>query len=125
MQLMAEAKKALHYELDLPADERRRRVINRLRSWLLLEAADARRIATAFDAALDEMEPEERQILRDTEEDAVMDGLSYHEFQRLSKVMPSLRKWDVPAWQTDASRRSGIPGSLAAALAWAGVHGEL
>jgi hypothetical protein len=125
LQLHAEAVKVLRYELDLPADERRGRVISRLRAWLLLETTEARRIATVFGGAIDDLEPEERETVRETEEDAVMDGLSYYEFQRLRKVMPSLRKWDVPAWQTDPAGVFGIPGSLAAALAWAGIHGEL
>ncbi len=124
-QLHIEALKALRYELDLPADERRRRVIGRLRAWLLLETSQARRIAAAFDAALDELEPEERHAVRETEEDAVMDGLSYREFERLRAVMPSLRQWDAPLWQSAAFGGSGIPGSLAAALAMAGTFGEL
>ena len=115
--------KALRYELDLPGDERRRRVIGRLRAWLQLDTHDARRIAVAFEAAMENFEPEERHTIRETEEDAVMDGLSYREFERLTAFMPSLQKWKLPAWQ-DFTTASGLPGSFAAALALAGTHGD-
>lgn len=122
--LYEEAIKTLRYELDLPADERRRRVIGRLRAWLTLDVADARRVANAFDAALGQLEPEERHTARETEEDAVMDGLSYREFERLARFMPSLQHWQDTIWTQLAPSKGGLSGSLAAALAVAGMTGE-
>ena len=122
--LYREALKALRYELDLPADERRRHVIGRLRAWLALNAQDARRIAVAFEAVLDELEPEERHVIRESEEDAVMDGLSYREFERLAAFKPSLQHWQDSLWSQFGPDRTGMPGSFAAALAIAGMAGE-
>jgi hypothetical protein len=121
IRLRDEAIKALHYELDLPADERRRCVIGRLRAWLTLETRDARRIANAFADALEGLTPEERHTIRETEEDAVMDGLSYREFERLTGIVPSLQHWQDQIWTQLAPARSGVPGSFAAALALAGM----
>ena len=125
IELGQEALRLLRYELDLPADERRRRVIARLRAWLQLDLPSARRIADAFEAALAQLEPDERHMLRETEEDAVMDGLSYREFERLAAFMPSLQKWREPFWQDASLPAGGLPGSFAAALAWAGMYNEV
>lgn len=118
------ALQALRYELDLPADERRRRVIARLRAWLMLEPADARRVAGAFHAAVDELDTDERHAIRETEEDAVMDGVSYREFERLAGIMPSLQHWQDRLWTQLSPVRSGVPGSFAAALALAGMNSD-
>ena len=125
LELQQEAARTLRYELDLPADERRRQVIGRLRAWLKLEAQAGRRLAIAFENALEQLEPDERHTIRETEEEAVMDGLSYREFERLAVFMPSLQKWREPFWQDAALPAGGLPGSFAAALAWAGMNGEL
>lgn len=117
--LQHEVTKALRLELDLPADQRRRHVMGRLRSWLILEPEDARRISETFARALNDFEPEERHTIREAEEDAIMDGLSYREFERLAAVMPSLCHWQVPFW--DELPRGAIPNSVAAALALAGT----
>lgn len=122
-ELHAEALRVLRYELDLPADERRRRVIGRLRAWLQMGPAEARRVATAFEAVVNELGLEDRHTVRETEEDAVMDGLSYREFEQLANVKPSLQKWREPFWQDSSLPVGGLPGSFAAALAWAGMTG--
>lgn len=124
IELQHEALNGLRYELDLPSDERRRRVVSRLRSWLQLDARDARRIAVAYENALDFLTAEERHLVRETEEDAIMDGLSYREFERLAAFMPSLQQWE-PSWRIDSFQGRGLSGSLAAALALAGMNGEL
>ena len=62
LRLHEEATRTLRYELDLPADERRRHVIGRLRAWLTLDMPDAKRIATAFDTALDQLEVTRREV---------------------------------------------------------------
>lgn len=124
VELHTEVLRALRYELDLPADERRRRVISRLRAWLQLDPIEARRVASAFEAALESLDPSERHSVRETEEDAVMDGLSYREFERLANVMPSLQKWREPFWQDSSLPAGGLPASFAAALAWAGMNGS-
>ena len=118
------ALRALRYELDLPPDDRRRRIIGRLRAWLLLDTPDARRIANAFSDALATLTPEERHTIRETEEDAVMDGLSYREFERLTAIVPSLQHWQDRLWTQVAPARTGVPGSFAAALALAGLTAD-
>lgn len=54
-----------------------------------------------------------------------MDGLSYREFERLAAFMPSLQKWRASFWQDASFPAGGLAGSFAAALAWAGMGGEL
>jgi hypothetical protein len=90
--LAFEALKILRTELDLAADDQRRRVIERLRAWLLLDRGDARRLALGFEEAAEQLEASEREAIQRAEEDAVMDGLSYLEFHRLAEVVPSLRR---------------------------------
>jgi hypothetical protein len=124
VELQQEALSGLRYELDLPSDERRRRVISRLRAWLQLDAQAARRLAVAYEGALEFLDAEERHSARETEEDAIMDGLSYREFERLATFMPSLQQWE-PSWRIDNYGGRGLPGSFAAALALAGMNGEL
>ena len=123
--LLGEIGRILRYELDLPADERRRAVIGRLRAWLAMDVKDARHIANAFDVALSHLEPADRHTIRETEEDAIMDGLSYREFERLTGFMPSLQHWQDSVWtELNHAAVSGVPNSLAAALAMAGQTGE-
>ena len=124
LRLHEEATRTLRYELDLPADQRRRHVIGRLRAWLTLDMPDAKRIATAFDTALDQLEPEERHTIRETEEDAVMDGLSYREFERLAGFVPGLQHWQDAIWTQLVPPKTGVAGSFAAALAMAGMAGD-
>jgi len=123
-QLQDQALRALRYELDLPADMRRREVLKRLRAWLLLDPSEASRLARAFDDAGSRLDDAERELVRETEEDAVMDGLSFREFERLAGFMPSLAKWRTASLRAGLPR-SGIPASLAAALALAGSSLEV
>jgi hypothetical protein len=107
---------ALRYELDLPPDERRRRTLDRFRAWLLLDRPSARRLAGAFARASACLEPSEQQTLTETEEDAVLDGLSFAEFRELCGFVPSLAKWRLV---TEGELLPGpLPASLAAALAF-------
>ena len=96
LRLHEEATRTLRYELDLPADERRR----------------------------DQLEPEERHTIRETEEDAVMDGLSYREFERLAGFVPGLQHWQDAIWTQLVPPKTGVAGSFAAALAMAGMAGD-
>jgi len=107
----------LRYELDLPANERRRHVIDRLRSWLDLDREDARSVAAAFEVCKRQLDPEEQKESEATEEDAVMDGLSYAEFQSLAEFVPSLQKWQ--AQLPVEAEPKGFLSSLFAALAMA------
>ena len=114
--MLPEALKLLRYELDLPVFERRRHVVERMRSWLQLSPAEARRLAAGFADAAAVLDPAEREELRQTEEDAVMDGLSYAEFRRLAAFVPSLGRWRSRVASLEETDRSR-PGCLAAALA--------
>ena len=118
--LVFEAVKILRAELDLAADDQRRRVIERLRAWLLLDRTVARRLALGFEDAAAQLEDSEREAIQQAEEDAVMDGLSYLEFQRLAEVVPSLRRLrDGSPLGNDRHGRSFFE-SLAAVLAVSG-----
>ena len=114
--LLPEAIRILRYELDLPAYDRRREAVRRLRAWLQLPPTAANRLAVAFDEAAKSLDPVEREELRQTEQEAVMDGLSYAEFRRLADIVPSLRDWRtrIEALEMTQSNR---PGCLATALA--------
>jgi hypothetical protein len=113
--LEQDALQALRYELDLPPDERRRRTVDRLRAWLLLDRSCARRLAEAFGRALTLLEPSEREALAETEEDAVLDGLAFREFRDLATFVPSLSKWR--SFAESEPHMGPLPPSLAAALA--------
>src|SRR5690606_4770379 len=67
-QLQDQALRALRYELDLPADMRRREVLKRLRAWLLLDPSEASRLARAFDDAGSRLDDAERELVRETED---------------------------------------------------------
>src|SRR3954471_11971795 len=55
-----EALRTARYELDLPLDERRRKVARRLRSWLALRSEEARPLVSAVRDAYRELELSER-----------------------------------------------------------------
>jgi hypothetical protein len=120
-ELLHEAFRTLRYELDLPSDLRRRHVIERLRAWLLLEPEHAAAVARAFADASERLDASERELLAETEENAVLDGLSYREFQRLAAFVPSLEKWNAASSPDPLSGDAGMPASLAAALILAGA----
>src|SRR4051794_5763628 len=85
--LLAEALRIIRYELDLPGYERRRHILHRLRGWLEMDHSQARRLAVAFEDCRSVLEATEQDELAAAEEDAVMDGLSYFEFQELARFM--------------------------------------
>ena len=116
-QLLAEAVRILRYELDLSGYERRRHVLDRLHTWLEMDSEKARRLAIVFDDCAAGLETSERDDIDATTEDAVMDGLSYAEFQRLAELMPSLGKWRQSIPESIATGSFGS--SLAAVLALA------
>ena len=113
--LEQDALQTLRYELDLPPDERRRRTLDRLRAWLLLDRPSASRLAGAFARASALLEPSERETLAETEDAAVLDGLSFREFRDLATFVPSLKKW--PPFAEGEAPMGPLPPSLAAALA--------
>jgi hypothetical protein len=114
--LEQDALQALRYELDLPPDERRRRTLDRLRAWLLLDRPSARRLAEAFAGASARLDASEQETLAETEEDAVLDGLAFREFQELASFVPSLAQWR--SFADRAPDLGPLPPSLAAALAF-------
>jgi|SRR5581483_4032436 len=90
------ALRRIHYELDLPADERQRAVLDRLRAWLVLDREEASRLAQAFEAACRELPSEDLADVRDAHRDAMFNGLTFHEFERLTALLPSLGDWLQP-----------------------------
>ena len=114
--LEQDALRAIRYELDLPPDERRRRTLDRFRAWLLLDRPSARRLAEAFARASALLDASEHETLAETEEDAVLDGLAFREFQDLASFVPSLAKWR--SFAAGAPELGPLSPSLAAALAF-------
>nr|AQQ74570.1 hypothetical protein [uncultured bacterium] len=117
-----DALRTIRYELDIPGDARRKHIIQRLRSWLDVSPDEARDAVNAFAAARRRLDASELEWLDESEESAVMDGLCYREFLRLSGLVPWLR---YRARQTMPPSKSParLP-SLAAALTWAGKGGK-
>ena len=113
--LEQDAIQAIRYELDLPPDERRRRALDRFRAWLLLDRPSACRLAEAFARVSARFDASEQETLAETEEDAVLDGLAFREFQEVASFVPSLAKWR--SFADRAPDLGPLPRSLAAALA--------
>ena len=88
--MRSEALRTARYELDLPLDERRRKVSQRLRSWLALRSEEARPLVAAFKDAYRELDLAERLDLIDTEHDAALKGLTFAEGQRIAELVPWL-----------------------------------
>jgi hypothetical protein len=85
-----DALRVARYELDLPFDERRRKVAQRLRSWLALRFEEARPLVSAVKQAYRQLDLAERLELIDTEHDAALKGLTYVEAQRIAELVPWL-----------------------------------
>ena len=117
--LAEEVRRLLNIELDLPPNDRRRRVIRRFQAWLQLEDSGLPRIAEAFHQATIELTPEERELIEDTEHTALLDGLSYTDFLRLADSMSYIRQRWPESQRGDAART--LPNSLAMALAVANM----
>jgi hypothetical protein len=100
-----EALRIARYELDLPIDERRRKVAKRLRSWLALRSEEARPLVAAVKQAYRELDLAERLELIDTEHDAALKGLTFAEAQRVAELVPWLGDCAVKT----ASRPSEAP----------------
>jgi hypothetical protein len=110
--------RAIRYELDLPGLAQRRRTLDRLRAWLALPRDEARRVAAAFERATAALLPLERQDLQEIEQDAILNGLSFEEFQRLRDIAPWLKALTpLPAGEQAPPR---VPPLVTAALAMAG-----
>jgi len=94
-----EALRTARYELDLPLDERRRKVAQRLRSWLALPSEEARPLVSAVKDAYRQLDLSERLDLMDAEHDAALKGLTFAEAQRIAKLVPWLADctWKTPA----------------------------
>jgi hypothetical protein len=85
-----EALRTARYELDLPFDERRRRVAQRLRAWLALTSEEARPLMLAVKEAYRQLDIAERLDLIDLEHDAALKGLTFAEAQRIAEIVPWL-----------------------------------
>jgi hypothetical protein len=85
-----DALRVARYELDLPLDERRRKVAQRLRSWLALRSEEVRPLVTAVKQAYRDLDLAERLELIDTEHDAALKGLTFAEAQRVAELVPWL-----------------------------------
>ena len=101
-QMRDEALRTARYELDLPLDERRRKITQRLRSWLALSAEESKTLVSAVKDAYRALELSERLDLIDTEHDAALKGLTFAEAQRIARLVPWLADC---AMRTPASRQ--------------------
>jgi hypothetical protein len=101
------ALRTARYELDLPLDQRRRRVAQRLRAWLALRAEEARPLVTATGSAYRELDLEERLELIDIEHDAAQHSLTYAEAQYIAELVP---------WLADVAIKLPQPGRGTTAL---------
>jgi hypothetical protein len=102
-----EALRRARYELDLPLDERRRKIAQRLRSWLALPAEEARPLVSAVKDAYRELELSERLELIDTEHDATVKGLTFVEAKRIAELVP---------WLADCALKTSVRPTAASAL---------
>jgi len=91
-QLREASLRRIHYELDLPADERQRAILDRLRAWLALEPKEARSLAVSFKDALRLISADEKNELDESQRDAVYNALTFVEFEQLAGLVPSLNK---------------------------------
>jgi hypothetical protein len=117
-----EALRSLHYELDIPADDRRRRVIERLRGWASLDKAAATRVASSFEAAKSLLPHDDQLEIERVEQEVALDGLSCAEFLVLAGFVPALDKLrqQLPAdAPSEAKPARGFLPSLVAAMAMA------
>jgi len=88
--LVARARQDLLAEIRLPDEQRREVVYRRLSAWLDIDGEDARILARAYDRAATDL-PEELQRCRlEAEQDAIFNGLSFTDFQRLARLVPWL-----------------------------------
>lgn len=88
--LAVRARQELLAEMRLPDEQRREVVYRRLTAWLDLDKEDAHILARAYDGAAAEL-PEELQRRRlEAERDAILNGLSFTDFQRLARLLPWL-----------------------------------
>ena len=113
--MRSEALRTARYELDLPLDERRRKVARRLRSWLALRGEEARPLLASVKDAYRELDLAERLELIDTEHDAALKGLTFAEAKRIAQLVP----WLGDCALKTASRPSAAPALsfVAAAMA--------
>jgi hypothetical protein len=103
---------------DVEADEPARRLSarNRLQAWLALPPGDARDTAALHDEAVAVLDPWERELLAQAEEDAARHSLTYEQFRDLRGVLPAAcRPWLV---EREATRvTTGVlPAMLALSL---------
>lgn len=82
---------ALAAETGADADERRLRVMSRLRVCADMHARDAQRFADVYEALYATLPSRDRRTLEETERDAAMNGLRIEEFERVREYVPSLR----------------------------------
>lgn len=111
----AHALQTLLRELRLEGDDQRRAIHARFRSWATLSPEEGARIASAYDRAHDRLTPEQQIALDEIEQEVVRHGLSYREFEHLSRFVPWLHAWYVP--QPKPRRVSGPPAPYGMALA--------
>lgn len=117
--LIEAVRRLLNIELDLPPNDRRRRVIRRFQAWLQLEDSGLARVAEAFHRVTVELPPEERELIEDAERTALLDGLSYSDFRRLADSASYIRQRWPESQRGDAAPTP--PSSLAMALALANL----
>lgn len=108
-EMRSEALRTARYELDLPLDERRRKVTARLRSWLALRSEESRPLIAAVKDAYRELDLAERLELIDTEHDAALKGLTFAEAQRVAELVP---------WLGDCALKTAKRPSAASALSF-------
>jgi hypothetical protein len=81
----------IHFEHRLPEPERYMAALLRLEAWLDLAEEDARVLARAYDRALDRLPVEYRLASDAAERAALLNGLSFRDFQALAGIVPRFR----------------------------------
>lgn len=74
-----------------PEAERYRLALARLTAWLELDHEDARILAAAWERALEAQGESVRRGAVESERGAILNGMSFESFQRLSRILPWLR----------------------------------
>ncbi|TAJ21742.1 MAG: hypothetical protein EPO65_00810 [Dehalococcoidia bacterium] len=77
-------------EVRLPADQRREVAYRRLSAWLDMDGEDARILSRAYDRAATGLSEELSRRRLEAERDAILNGLTFHDFRRLARFVPWL-----------------------------------
>src|SRR4051812_10219689 len=87
------ALRRIRYQMDLSIEQGQRAVLDSLRALLALGREEARFVIAAFNTALEHLLRDEKEDVEAMVRDAVYNGLSFYEFERLAELWPAISDW--------------------------------